>query len=171
MAGGSYPVPLPTALAACRAGENLGVFARGPAGDLLMKWCSGNRWAEWTSLGCPELHDPLYPAVTVPAPLSSYPAACSWGANRLDVFARGAGGDMLHRWWNGREWSRFQSLGMPVSSDLVALPFTGTITACTRGANRLDVFGRALDGGLYHARFDGCWDRGATSGPERGGDL
>lgn len=169
--GGDHPVPLPAMLAACRSGQDLGVFARGPAGDLLMKWCRGNRWAEWISLGCPELPDPLYPAVTVPAPLSSYPAACSWGPNRLDVFARGAAGDMLHRWWDGSEWSRFESLGMPVTGDLVALPFTGTVTACTWGADRLDVFGRALDGGLYHARFDGRWDRGATSGPERGGDL
>ncbi len=40
------------------------------------------------------------------------------------------------------------------------LPFLGPVTACTWGENRLDVFARALDGHLYHACWDGGWDRG-----------
>jgi hypothetical protein len=159
LAGTDQPVPLPPALAACRCGrECLGVFVRGAAGDLLMKWWDGARWSDWSSLGWPEVPDPLYPAINVPAPLSGPPAACSWGPNRVDVFARGAAGDMLHRRWDGTEWSRFESLGMPVTGDLVVLPFAGSVAACTWGAQRLDVFARALDGCLYHAWFDGRWD-------------
>ncbi|PYO53247.1 MAG: hypothetical protein DMD84_06735 [Candidatus Rokuibacteriota bacterium] len=78
------------------------------------------------------------------------PAACSWGADRVDVFARGPGGEVLHKWWEDREWSEFVSLGMPVSADAAPEPLASTaaITACTWGAQRLDVFTRAVDGDL-----------------------
>ena len=74
LAGTERPVPLPSALAACRCGlERRAVFVRGAAGDLLLKWWDGARWSDWRSLGSPELPDPLYPAVTVPAPLKAAP--------------------------------------------------------------------------------------------------
>ena len=36
------------------------------------------------------------------------PAASSWGADRLDVFATGRDGALWHRWWNGSEWVPWQ---------------------------------------------------------------
>jgi hypothetical protein len=33
------------------------------------------------------------------------PAACSWGPDRIDLFVRSAGGELLHGWWNGERWS------------------------------------------------------------------
>ncbi len=87
---------------------------------------------------------------------------CSSRAGRLDVFVRGPGGDLLHKGWNGEGWSGFESLWMPLTRDAEPqrLPFLGPVTACTWGENRLDVFARALDGHLYHACWDGGWDRG-----------
>ena len=31
--------------------------------------------------------------------ITSNPTAVSWGANRIDVFARGTDSAMWHRWW------------------------------------------------------------------------
>jgi hypothetical protein len=149
------------ALAACFCGrDRVAVFARASTGELLIKWWNGKSWTDFISLGSYEVPDPDYPVVHLTTPLTGPPAACSWGPRRLDVFVRGAAGQLLHRRWEGKEWSHFQSLGMPLSTDHVPLPFTGTIAACSWGAGRLDVIARALDGRLYHAWFDGCWEHG-----------
>jgi hypothetical protein len=154
-------MPLGGPLAACSCGYGrFAVFTRGAAGDLLIKWRDGESWTDFASLGSYEVPDPNYPVVNLTTPLTGPPAACSWGPRRLDVFVRGAAGQMLHRQWEGKEWSDFHSLGMPLGADRAPLPFTGTIAACSWGPKRLDVFARAVDGRLYHAWFDGRWEHG-----------
>lgn len=160
-AGTQPPVPLSGPVAACRcAKDRIGISLRGPRGDLILKWWDGTRWGEYASLGFPEVQDEIYPAVNMSVPLAGPPTTCSWGPERMDVFARGTGGDLLHKWWDGKNWSGFESLGMPVQADPHPhrIPLTGPVTACTWGPNRLDVFARALDGYLYHAWWDGTWD-------------
>lgn len=49
---------------------------------------------------------------------SSGPAVASWGANRLDVFIRGAGNQVWHKAWGGSQWSDWESLG----GELAAAP-------------------------------------------------
>jgi hypothetical protein len=158
--GTQRSVPLSGSLAACCCGaDRIGIFVRGTLGDLMMKWWDGKRWSEFASLGSPQVPDETYPAVTVAAPLTGPPAACSWGPGRLDVFARGPGGEVLHKWWDGQNWSPFESLWMPVraGTEPRSLPSTGAIAACSWGVDRLDVFTRAVDGNLYHAWWDGSW--------------
>ncbi|MQB01822.1 MAG: hypothetical protein GEU78_16340, partial [Actinobacteria bacterium] len=77
-----------------------------------------------------------------------------------DVFARGPHGSLLHKWWNGQDWSGFFSLGMPSTEhkDRPWIPFTGTVAACSSGPRRLDVFARAVDGNLYHSSLQGLHD-------------
>ncbi len=160
-AGTQQPTPLAGPLAACRCGrDRMGVFARGTRGDLILKWWDGAHWSEFASLGSPEVQYDLYPAVNIAASLAGPPAACSWGPERMDVFARGPGGDLLHKWWDGKDWSKFESLGMPTTGDPDSqrIPFTGPVAACTWGVGRLDVFARALDGNLYHAWWNRSWD-------------
>src|SRR5262249_15646710 len=141
----------------CSPGNGtLALFMRGGCGDLLLKWWDGVRWSEYASLGSPEVPDASYPVITVSVPLTGPPAACSWNSSRLDVFARGAHGNLIHKWWNGVEWSAFESLGMPRAGDNV-IPFSGAVTACTSAENSLDVVAGAIDGRLYHARWDGTW--------------
>jgi hypothetical protein len=154
MPGADHPTPLVEPVAACTCGPTaLAVFVRGLRGDLLLKWWDGAKWSDFASLGMPELPDPAYPAVSVPAPLTGAPAACSWGEHRLDVFVRGERGDLLHKSWDGRQWSAFESLGMPIDDDGDAVPFTGAVTACSSGIGALDVLARAADGRLYHAHL------------------
>ncbi len=158
--GTQRSVPLSGSLAAsCCGTDRIAIFVRGTLGDLMMKWWDGKRWSEFASLGSPQVPEETYPAVTVAAPLTGPPAACSWGPGRLDVFARGPGGEVLHKWWDGQNWSPFESLWMPVraGTEPRSLPSTGAIAACSWGVDRLDVFTRAVDGNLYHAWWDGSW--------------
>lgn len=155
------PLPLSGAVAAAWCGTaRMAVFVRGSLGDLLAKWWDGNRWGSYASVGSAGVEFDLYPAVNVAAPVTGPPAACSWGPERLDVFARGPWGDLLHKWWDGKAWSGFESLGTPISREGArrSVPLIGPLAACTWGAGRLDVFARAVDGHLYHAWWDGAWD-------------
>jgi len=166
--GSQQSVPLLGSLAACRCGaQGIGIFVRGTLGDLMMKWWNGKDWSEFASLGWPHVPDQTYPAVTVAAPLTGPPAACSWGPERIDVFARGSIGEVLHKWWDGKAWSDFESLGMPVTADArpEPLPSTGAIAACSWGVGRLDVFTRAVGGNLYHAWWDGSWNHDSERPP------
>ena len=148
---GAPPAAAPVeAVAACRCGPSrIAVFRRGSAGDLLLKWWDGAAWSAYVSLGSPQAPDPSYPAVTAPAPLTGPPAACSWSATRLDVFARGPLGDLVHVWWNGAGWSSFGSLGLPPAAGR-AVPLTGAVSACSAGEGTCDVVAGAVDGHLYH---------------------
>lgn len=159
--GTRQPVPLFGPLAACSCGNGcMGVFVRGPLGDLMLKWWDKTRWSEFESLAWPQVPDEIYPAVTHAAPLTGPPAACSWGRARMDVIARGPGGAVFHKWWDGKAWSPFECLGMPTTggAEPRRIPFTGALATCTWGENRLDIFARAVDGNLYHAWWNGSWD-------------
>jgi hypothetical protein len=54
------------------------------------QWYDPSGWSEWESLGVVAGGDP---------------AACSWGPNRIDLFVRGAQGQLLHGSWDGTAWS------------------------------------------------------------------
>lgn len=159
--GGKQPqaVPVSARVAACRCGkEAIAVFLCSASGALLFKWWDGRSWSEFVSLGMPEASDEVYPAVTAAAPLTGPPAACSWASGRLDVFARGPRGEVVHKAWKGRDWGPFTSLGMPtrtVEGRASPISFTGAIAACSPGPGLLDVFANAVDGNLYHAHLEG----------------
>jgi len=156
--------PIAGPISACNCGSAMAVFTRGAPGDLLLKWWNGSSWSAFESLGAPREPDSLYPAVGVLVPLSSAPVACGGGSTRLDVFARGPRGDLLHKLWDGKTWSAFESLGMARSASSDAwIPFTGASLACAWEKYRLDVFARALDGRLYTASLSGSWDDPALS--------
>ena len=44
------------------------------------------------------------------ASLSGTPAASSWGADRIDVWAPGKDGLTWHRWWDGTRWVDWERL-------------------------------------------------------------
>jgi spore germination protein YaaH len=91
--------------------------------------------------------------------VSSGPDAASWGSNRLDVFARGGDGQLVHRSFDGTSWSAWEGLGGQLAWDPAAVSW---------GPNRIDVFVRGLDNALWHVDWNGT----AWSGWERlGGRL
>ncbi len=80
--------------------------------------------------------------------ITSNPAVVSWGANRIDVFARGTDGAVWHRWWNGRSWGGWESLGGKI-------PEGSNISAVSWGSNRIDLFVKGMDSALWHKWWDG----------------
>jgi hypothetical protein len=155
---GSPELPILGTLAACNCGDRrLAVLTRGLAGDLLVKWWDGAGWTAFESIGTPQEDDLYYPGNPRAIPLSGPPVACGGGSARLDAFARGAGGDLMHRSWDGAGWGEFSSLGMPLSPEPPgAVPFTAGSLACAWGKYRLDVFAAAADGKLYNLSWNGA---------------
>ncbi|HPJ29786.1 MAG TPA: beta/gamma crystallin-related protein [Methanothrix sp.] len=82
--------------------------------------------------------------------MASAPAAVSWGPNRIDVFVRGSDNALWHRYWDGKTWQPWESLGMPPSGGLASAP-----AAASRGPNKIDVFIRGSDEALWHRYWNG----------------
>jgi hypothetical protein len=96
------------------------------------RWWNGAAWGGWESLG---------------GTILVAPNCVSWGANRIDCFARGTDRAMWHRWWNGAAWGGWESLG-------------GTILEAPNcvswGANRIDCFARGTDRAMWHRWWNGA---------------
>jgi hypothetical protein len=154
---GAAQIPVPPPIAACNCGPRaMVVAARGATGDLVLKWWNAGAWAPFVSLGMPSEPDPIYPAVPIGVPLASAPVVCGGGSARLDVFARGARGDLLHRWWDGKTWKEFESVGfVRPAPDAEPVPLSGVSLACVWGRFELDVLVRGSDGKLYGATWSG----------------
>ncbi|TMB12193.1 MAG: hypothetical protein E6J65_26180 [Deltaproteobacteria bacterium] len=144
----------PISATACGV-RSIAIATRGARGDLLVKWWDGTKWTPFASLGLAAEPDQLYPAVKVPVPLSGAPVCAGGGSTRLDVFARGQRGDLLHKWWNGKDWTGFESVGCPATPEGALIPFTAASIASAWGKFQLDVFARASDGKLYAATWSG----------------
>lgn len=75
-------------------------------------------------------------------------AAASSSPGRLDVFTRGAAGDLWHRFADGGQWHPWEALGCCLSSIPAVAPW---------GSGRFDLFGRGPDDQLWKRRFSGVW--------------
>ena len=74
------------------------------------------------------------------------PNCVSWGANRIDCFARGTDRAMWHRWWNGSAWGGWESLGGIILEEPNCVSW---------GANRIDCFARGTDRAMWHRWWNG----------------
>jgi hypothetical protein len=79
---------------------------------------AGQQWTDWIDRG---------------GVVTSAPGVAAWGANRLDVFARGQNGNMWHLVWDGSQWMNWEDLGGPIVSDPACVSW---------GPNRIDCFAR-----------------------------
>ena len=95
------------------------------------------------------------------------PACVSWGANRIDCFARGTDNALWHIFWIGGAWTAWEWL-------------LGTIleqpSCVSWGVNRIDCFARGTDRAMWHRWWDGTdwrgWvSRGGATGTPVGGLL
>jgi hypothetical protein len=149
---GDEPITGPISAANCGT-DTIVVAARGRNGDALVKWRNGAQWTSFQSLGFVTANDPVYPEIEVPLQLASAPVICGGGSAWLDLFARGPGGDLLRKTWNGKSWTKFQSIGQPP-----ALAFSGVSIAACWTRYQLNVFACATDGKLYCATWAGASD-------------
>jgi len=83
-------------------------------------------WSGWEDLG---------------GVITDGPTVASWGANRLDCFAKGQDNHMWHKWWNGSQWSGWEDLGGVID---------GTPAAVSWGPDRIDCFARGMDNSMWH---------------------
>jgi hypothetical protein len=145
-----------SAPAAVAWGSNhLDVFALGLQGQMLHKQLNGSAWQP--------PNDPLglVPWEDLGGTLLSAPAAVSWTAGRLDVFALGLGRLMFHKAWDGSAWRPSASDWEDLSTTTTALPGTTLVQtficppiAASWGPNRLDLFDIGLDGQMFHKAMD-----------------
>jgi len=124
------------------------VFGVGLDGALWHSWASGGGsgtllWAGWHSLG---------------GGIVFGPAASSWAPGGLDIAAVGLDRSMWHLRWNGSAWLPWQWLGGSFTSDPAVISWRD-------GSDRVDIFGRGLDGGLWQDAWIGGW----TGWQPRGG--
>ena len=83
------------------------------------------------------------------------PAACSWGANRLDIFVTGRDNQLWHEWWSNG-WKAWEPLGKPgTTTDIYGSP--GAVSTVSWGYPRIDIFVRSEDGALWQLWFNGAW--------------
>jgi hypothetical protein len=95
-------------------------------------------------------------------PITSAPAACSRAYGLLDVFARGRNGSLVHKSWNGLDWSSWEDLGGSVKAG-------SDPAVASWGADRLDVFARGGDDALWHMSWDGSsWSGWESLGGQLG---
>ncbi len=96
--------------------------------------------------------------------ITSAPGATSWGGNRLDVFARGAAGQLAYISYDG-EWSKWKDLGGSLAPD-------SCVAAVSSPTHPIDVLGRGADNTLVWKYYTGTtwssWESipaKLTSGP------
>lgn len=116
---------------------------------------SNSAWVAWAGSGLGI--DPTCNNHTDPGPYWNWshymtlvlgggtPAAVSWGAGRIDVFARGADGSLQHKAYNGA-WNGWENLGGGI---------LGGPAVASWGPNRLDVFVRGTDSAIFQKTWDG----------------
>lgn len=89
--------------------------------------------------------------------LASSPVTVSWGGDRIDLFARGAANDLVHKWFTNGTWSAWESLGGCIRENP---------SAASWAPGRLDVFAQGCNdtgNNMHHIWFDagrwGGWDQ------------
>jgi hypothetical protein len=117
------------------------VYGRGSNGALYQREYNNNAWSSWTSLGGQ-------------LAANTGPAACSWGADRLDVFVQGTNGGLYHKWYAGG-WSGWENLGGKLTS---------SPGAATASSSRIDAFVRGGDNGLWQKTYNGAWSGWTSPG-------
>ena len=142
--------------AAAAWGERgVSVFMRGAGGELLLRESEGDGFGELRSLGVPSARVEGSPIAT---PVEWPIAACSTRDGDIHLVGRGAEGDLVHGHLRGRDWSGFESVGVPIAQgrgNALPMGLAGAPTACCRERGRLEVFAVAGEGDLLHTVHDG----------------
>lgn len=82
--------------------------------------------------------------------LASGPAAAGWGREETEVWAIHEDGRLYDRYWDGKAWHEWETLGAPPGVRLVGQP-----AAAAKGPDRIDVIAAGDDGKVWHRWWDG----------------
>jgi glucose/arabinose dehydrogenase len=96
---------------------------------------------------------------SIPGTIASAPTAVTWGGSRIDVFAKGGNGHLLHTWSTGGAYRAWEDLG----GELTSAP-----SAVSLGTGTIDVLARTTGDVLSRKRWNGS---GWSAWTEVGGLL
>jgi len=125
-------VGTPSVVTGAIAGHTFDVFYRDPANQPVHAFFNGSTWQATSNLSGVIISDP---------------SAVSWGSGRIDVVALGGDYRLYHWRYNG-SWAPFQQVSPSAQG-------VGPIALTSSGVNRLDLFFRGFDAGLYHFASNG----------------
>ena len=93
---------------------------------------------------------------SIPGTIASAPTAVTWNGSRVDVFARGSNGHLLHTWSTGGAYRAWEDLG----GELTSAPSAASLATGT-----IDVVARTSGDVLSRKRWDGSqWSEWTTVG-------
>ena len=82
--------------------------------------------------------------------MKNFPAAVSWGPDRIDVVARGQDDKLWHIAWDGSQWTAWKGLGGESIQSAPAI--------CSRGVGSLDVFALGSNEKVLYRTYNaGTW--------------
>ncbi|KAI5359084.1 hypothetical protein Slin14017_G099860 [Septoria linicola] len=124
------------------ADNHLQLFVISEAGKPYTRWWSDSQWE-------PEHWQNFYDTETEgDISFQSKLAAVSWGVGRIDVFGHNESGTYLHKYYTGRDWSKWEDI-WPEQK------FSSPPAVTSWGANRFDVFGVDHEGTVLHQAWQG----------------
>ncbi|HYS09818.1 MAG TPA: hypothetical protein VEP66_13785 [Myxococcales bacterium] len=157
--------------AAATWGERgISVFMRGTGGELLVLEREEESFGAVRSLGVPTARvENSRISIPVEWPI----AACSTRDGVIHLVARGAEGDLAHGRLRGKDWSGFESIGVPMArgtGPAMPMGLVGAPTACCRQPGKLEAFAVAGEGDVLHTVHEGsgfseCESIGGFAGP------
>ncbi len=123
----------PSGASAVTLGSQVRVFVRGTDNRVwyATQAAAGGAFSPWKS---------------VPGTVASAPAAMTWDGTRVDLFARGSNGHLLHTYSNARGFHAWEDLG----GSLTSAPSAASLSTGT-----LDVVARVSGDSLARRRWDG----------------
>lgn len=155
-------------------GAGIGVTAWGPGrldlmaitreGDVFHTYYDGNAWQL-----------PNWEFISYPGGVGGNEIGCdSWGVNRIDCFVRGADRHIYQVRWDGASWGTINMGPLPTGtvSDSPRMGVAAAAPQATPGPSiqRLFQVVVAVDGNVYHRRWDGAAWSGWVNGGKPGVD-
>jgi hypothetical protein len=131
------------------------LWVRGADGRLKERFFDGTSWT-WTDTGMAVAGDPV-------AYLRGNILGTTGHDIRINLFVRGANGNLMQRYWNGSSWA-WNNTGMAVAGNPVVL-VRGNVSDITGAQMRVNLWVRGANGHLMEAYWDGSswgwYDTGA----------
>lgn len=114
---------------------NLDVFCIGTDNQLKHRpFRSGSGWHAWENQG---------------GILTAGVDSVSWGNNRIDVVSRNSNSRMVHKAWDGSQFTAWTERGGSLA---------GTPTISSGALGHLDVLATAVDGNIWKRSYDLSWE-------------
>jgi len=127
--------------------NRLDIFVTATDGNIYIKSWTGTGWVpsqlDWNPMGSP----------IADGKVLGPPKVVSWGPGRLDIFVRGADGQLYIKSWTGSAWVPSQLGWNPPGSPNGVVAQEPAVVSWA--SNRLDIFATGTDNNLYIKSWTG----------------